>query len=153
MLVVSVRVKFLKIATLIVFIAVIISLVALTVMGVQVNSKKNTHLIVTNGDRVSYLNRCGWIVSDEAVEVSDVIIPNVFNQVYTDYNKLQQGQGFDLTEYKGIIAKKFTYEVMNYPDNRENVQANILVYNDRVIGGDISCIEIDGFTKGLRDKK
>ena len=42
--------------------------------------------------------------------------------------------GFDLSKYKGDRAKKYTYRVTNYPDSKVDVNANLIVYKNKVIG-------------------
>ena len=59
------------------------------------------------------------------------------------------GMAMVANKYKGIRAKKYTYHVKNYPDTQEDVIANLLIYNNKVIGGDISSTALDGFTHGF----
>ncbi len=81
--------------------------------------------------------------------MEDVMIPTEFNDVYTQYNEMQKQQGFNLEAYRGECAKRIAYEVTNYPGQEENVRANVLVYDGKVIGGDICSIESDGFIQGF----
>ena len=37
----------------------------------------------------------------------------------------------------------------NYPDSSEEVRINLLVYQGKVIGGDVSSTQLDGFIQGL----
>ena len=37
-----------------------------------------------------------------------------FTGVYEEYKALQKNQGFDLTEYTGMEAIRYTYRVLNY---------------------------------------
>jgi hypothetical protein len=39
--------------------------------------------------------------------------------------------------------------VLNYPDYDDTVVADIIVYNNMVIGGDIQATAMDGFMSGL----
>ena len=71
-------------------------------------------------------------------------IPSKFNETYTSYNELQKQQGLDLTKYAGKECTKYTYEILNY-DGDEKIVANLLVLDNRVIGGDISERQKDGF--------
>ncbi len=96
-------------------------------------------------ERAKFLLTYGWEVSTVPLEVVEVTIPNEFNDVYEKYNQLQISQGFDLTEYKGKAVTRYTYSIINYPDGIENVRANLLVYKNRVIGGDICTLDIQGF--------
>lgn len=78
-------------------------------------------------------------VAEDAIEVVEVTIPTQFNAVYERYNALLKEGGFDLTPYKGKKCKRYTYLIPS-----ENARANILVYDGKIIGGDISSITIDG---------
>ncbi len=96
---------------------------------------------------MSFINQLGLAVKSEPDSVSQVIIPAEFDDVYTNYNELQKQAGLDLSPYKGCTAKKWTYTVTDYPayENSNAVKLNLLVYNGRIIGGDICSVELDGF--------
>ncbi len=104
--------------------------------------------IKTAADRISFLHSYGWDVEEEAYEVAQVVIPNEFDSVYSRYNELQKSEGLDLSGYKGKTVKRYTYIVKNYEYNG-TVYANILVYKDKVIGGDICSADVNGFIHGL----
>ena len=36
----------------------------------------------------------------------EITIPQEFNDVYKNYNEIQKSQGFDLSEYKGVLVKR-----------------------------------------------
>ena len=103
----------------------------------------------TNERRVEYLNSFGWEVSDEPVEEQQIVIPKEFSSVYDEYNEIQKKQGFDLADYAGLDAVRYTYEVRNYPDYSGRVCANLILYKGRVIAGDIQATALDGFIHGL----
>ncbi len=103
-----------------------------------------------NEQRLRYLKQFGWELKNEPSEIIEVAIPTEFNEVYEKYNILQRKQGFDLSAYRGKSVKRWTYDVTNYPNNRQNVKANLLVYEDKIIGGDICSTEADGFMHGFR---
>ncbi|MDP4153651.1 MAG: DUF4830 domain-containing protein [Bacillota bacterium] len=110
--------------------------------------------IKTNEDRIAFLRQYGWEVNEQPVSVQEVTIPQTFDDVYTRYNKIQQKNGLDLTKYKGCRAKRWTYAVKNYPiDVGTQVYADILVCNDRVIGGDIATWNLNGFMHGFEYEK
>ena len=44
---------------------------------------------------------------------------------------------------------RYTYEVTNYEGAEGTVYANILVYRNRVIGGDICSADVTGFIHGF----
>lgn len=117
----------------------------------QSNSSKITDLSAENNEqRIRYLKQFGWEVSEEPSEIVEVAIPTEFNEVYEKYNIIQKKQGFDLMPYRGKTVKRWTYDVTNYPDNRPHVKANLLVYDNKIIGGDICSLELDGFMHGFR---
>lgn len=109
--------------------------------------KINYNKIKTNDDRVNFLSQFGWQVENEPMEEATVKIPREFDDVLNSYNKIQQHQGLDLSHYSGKEVQRFTYKVTNYPDYSGEVTANILVYRNRVIGGDICSSDVDGFIR------
>ena len=62
---------------------------------------------------------------------------------------IQRQQGFDLERYAGKPAKRYTYEILNYPSGETGVQANLLLYKTTVIGGEVLSPRLDGFLHGL----
>lgn len=102
----------------------------------------------TNEERVLYLQSFGWQVGNEAAETREVMIPASFNDVYSAYNVMQQAQGFDLKPYAGEVCTQYKYKVENYPKETE-VYATLLVYGERIIGGDLACSKVDGFMHGF----
>lgn len=123
---------------------------ATRVSGDDVKVSKAEVKLASNEQRISYLKTFGWSVSEEALEICEVAIPTEFNDVYLGYNKLQKAQGFNLEEYKGKRAKRFTYEVKNYPNQESDVRANLLVYENKIIAGDICSLKLDGFMHTLK---
>lgn len=99
--------------------------------------------------RVAYLESFGWTVDPEPVSVEELIIPKEFDETYTDYLMLQEQQGFDLTRYRGKRIKRYCYTITNYPSGETGVQAGLLVYQERIIGGDVLSSQLDGFIHGL----
>ncbi len=116
--------------------------------SVMTMSAKDFKNIATNDDRIAFLKKYGWEVVTEPHEVAEVDIPVNFDAVYEKYNQLQIGEGLDLEKYKGKSVKRYTYLVSNY-DYEGTVYANLLIYKDRVIGGDICSAKLDGFVHGL----
>lgn len=103
----------------------------------------------TNEERIKFLEQFGWQVESEPCEVTTVTIPQMFNKVYSRYNKIQMEQGLNLLDYAGKECRRVTYTVTNYPDTQQQINANLLIYNDNVIGGDISSTQLDGFMHGF----
>lgn len=105
----------------------------------------------TAEERAAFLSQFGWKISDDPVEISEVIIPEVFDDGYTEYAAMNKAQGLDLEPFKGMRAKRWTYTVLNYPglEGTQSVQANLLIFDGRVIGGDICSLESGGFIAGF----
>lgn len=113
--------------------------------GGEISSKN----IKSTEDRVEFLNLLGWEVDPDSEEVQEVLIPSEFNEAYLEYNELQLTQGCDLTRYSGKRARRYTYEITNYPTGEAGVTASLLIYNKTVIGGDVCSSRLDGFMHGL----
>jgi hypothetical protein len=104
--------------------------------------------LATNEERVSFLSNFGWEVDAEPSENREVMIPEKFNDVYTAYNEMQKAQGYDLKPYAGYRCMQYKYKVSNYP-NEDEVYATMLVYDNKLLGGDIACVKVDGFMHGF----
>lgn len=102
----------------------------------------------TNEERIAFLQSFGWQVEAAATEQREVMIPAEFDDVYQNYNAMQQAQGFDLAPYAGEIVTQYKYHVTNYPGETE-VFATLLVYGRVILGGDLACAEVDGFMHGF----
>ena len=66
---------------------------------------------------------------------------------------MQMTQGLDLEKYKGKEVTRVTYEITNYPEAEGKVLANIILYKNRVIGGDICTTDVNGFIHGFAKKQ
>ena len=109
----------------------------------------NYSKIKTNEDRIEFLKQFGWNVNERPVEEVEVKIPEKFDKVFTGYNEIQKRQGLDLSKYHGKNVMRYTYEVTNYDGYNGTVYANILVYRNKVIGGDVCSADVKGFMHGL----
>ncbi len=113
------------------------------------NGTINFEKIKTNENRLEFLSQFGWEAGKDAVEEVEVRIPSDFDKVMNAYNEVQKAQGLDLAKYKGKTATRYTYQITNYPDYDGTVYANIIVYKNRVIGGDICSSDVSGFIHGF----
>ena len=100
-------------------------------------------------DILAHLETLGWDVAPEALEIQAVLIPREFSEIFETYNEMQKEAGFDLRDYKGREAVRYTYRVLNHPDQMEGVILDVLVSDGRIIGGDIQSIHQSGFMHGL----
>lgn len=115
----------------------VVALVAFTLGGRAVAASAEVKHIKSNDDRLAYLNGLGWQVSPQPIATEELLIPEEFDDSYAGYLKLQSDQGFDLTQYKGKRVKRYTYQLTNYPTQTEPVQIALLIYKNRVVGGQI----------------
>lgn len=104
-----------------------------------------------------FLAQFGWAVDAGSVECKEVVIPAEFDKVFAGYNELQREQGLDLTKYKKKTLTRYTFTVTNYEsvsgeDYDGTVYANVLVYRNRVVGGDICSADVSGFIHGFEGK-
>ena len=105
----------------------------------------------TNDARVKFLTDLGWEVTSSPTESAEVKIPREPDEVFDRYNELQQSQGYDLRKYAGKTVMRYVYQIENYPGAKEPVYATLLVYKDKIIGGDITDTtpggKVQGFSK------
>ena len=93
----------------------------------------------SNDARIAYLATYGWSVDAQPKETQAVTIPDPeTNGVFARYNDLQISQGFDLAPYRGKEVTRFVYEILNYPEATAPVYAGVLVYEGKIIGGEIT---------------
>ena len=108
--------------------------------------------VADESDILSFISSYGWQVDEEPVEVREVIIPEVFDEVYSNYNEIQLKQGFDLEKYSGQRVKKWTYIIRNYPESSQIddfIRVNVLVCDGAIVGGDVCSVKLDGFMHGF----
>jgi hypothetical protein len=103
-------------------------------------------------DAAKFLQQFGWEVNMSDVEEVDVTLPSSFDKVLTAYNELQMRQGLNLAKYKNKPVVRYTFTVTNFRDAEGPVLANVIVYRNRVIGGDICSADITGFVVGFEGK-
>ena len=141
---------------------IIVIVCALTTIGGIINVTKDTTPVAKVGgvnmrastaqERIAFFSQFGYEISEDPVEVKEVIIPAEFDGTYEEYNNIQKSQGLDLSKYKGKRVKMWSYIIKNYPGYETadgTIRGNILVYEGIVVGGDISNIELEGFTEGF----
>ena len=103
----------------------------------------------TNDARVKFLTDLGWEVTPSPTESGEIRIPKAGDQVFDRYNELQKSQGYDLNTYAGKKVMRYVYQINNFPDAKEPVYATVLVYKDRIIGGDITDTTPGGRVQGF----
>lgn len=109
--------------------------------------------IKSNEDRINFLRQFGWESAAEPTQTEEVVIPSEFDKVFAGYNEIQKSQGLDLGKYKNKKMTRYTYEITNYEGYEGTVYANILVYKNKVVGGDICSADASGFLHGFNKTK
>ena len=130
-----------------------VQLKKLNVQSVESKSDSINFKAENNQERLKFISQFGWEVETEPIEVSEVIIPQEFDDVYNKYNEIQLQQNCDLRDYSGERVKRWTYVIKNYPGYSEKetcVRINLLVFDGMVIGGDVSSTELSGFMHTFR---
>lgn len=104
-----------------------------------------------NQSNVEFLENLGWQVDKNYTQKETIILPEVFDEVYNNYNSIQKLSGFDLSDYKGKKVTRYTYRVLNFPQDTKGkkVYINLLTFKDAPIGGDVLTYELDGFMYSL----
>ena len=93
-----------------------------------------------------FLSQYGIKVSEEPYLVEEIEIPLVFDDFYQSYNVLQIESGLNLSKFKGKNAIRYTYEVLNFPENTgSTVYANVITVKSKPVAGDINCPSLSGF--------
>lgn len=106
----------------------------------------------TNKNRINFFKQYGWKTTNEPCEISEIVIPKSFDDVFENYNELQKKQNLDLSKYKGKIVKHYSYEITNYPNHSDNIRGNLLVYKGQIIASDICSLDLNGFMHEVRKK-
>lgn len=149
MVVMTAKVDFKKVILIIGLIAAILVAAIYLLGGSKQTIGPMDSKVVNNDARVKFLQDFGWEVVNSPKETSQVLIPAEPNQVFERYNALQKCQGYDLSKFAGKKVMRYVYEVKNYPGATEPVLATLLLYRNRVIGGDITDTAPGGRIQGL----
>ena len=129
------------------FLGLLCALIICNELYIAGNSHKNA---LTNADRLNYLKTAGYTVLCDEPAKKDVTLPQKFSEIYNSYNTLQLSSGYDLSLYKGCEATIYSYEIDTPVGYNGECLANIIVYNNRIIGGDVSSASLGGFVLPLK---
>ena len=114
--------------------------------------KYNFDNIRGDADAVIFFKQFGFDIITPPLECTEITLPQTMNAVYKNYNRIQEQIGLDLTPYLGKTVSRVTYELVDHPfDTTDQVRGNLLIYQDRVIAGDIMTIASDGFMVPLNE--
>ncbi len=151
MMVMTAKVDSKKIFLVIAAVAALVMSAILLLGGGEDDSTATGAPQVSNNDaRVQFLKDFGWEVTTSPTETSQVKIPEESTEVFDRYNNLQKSQGYDLSDYAGKTVMRFVYKINNYPGATEPVYATLLVYKNKVIGGDVTDTAAKGQIRGFK---
>jgi hypothetical protein len=141
-------------AVLIIIAAAVAATAAVIVRGMPDGVNSGTQSLInasTAAGREKYLENLGWEIDPASEQAQDIVLPDKFGAVMSEYNKLQKQQGFDLSLFSGLECRQYTYAVTNYPEpDAGDVLATLYVHGRQVIGGDIHSAGINGFMHALK---
>ena len=138
------------VAALALLLIAVILLVSLRSIGGSGKAAQEPAGIADAEDAARYLAGLGWQVEPQPLEIRELVIPRSFTGVYADYAALQAKQGYPLSEYGGMEARRYSFRVLNHPSGAETVVADLVVCGQAVIAGDIQSTALDGFMTGLK---
>ena len=106
----------------------------------------------TNKMIVDYVKTLGWEVNPTPAQITHLTVPYEFDAVFETYNAVQKNSGFDLTEFRGKPVTRYTYRLLNHKEsNSVNVMLGVLVYENRIVAGDISSTDKNGFMHAITE--
>lgn len=152
MMVMTAKVDIKKILLVITAVAALV-LALILLLGESPQTTTQTAVIAApsgNDGRVQFLKDFGWEVVTSPTQTGQVKIPEETTEVFDRYNNLQKSQGYDLSTYAGKNVMRYVYEVRNYPGATQPVYATLLVYKDKVIGGDVTDTAAKGHIRGFK---
>ncbi len=122
----TVNIKINKLIILLIFFSISI----VTILMFKTISKKNNNLTPEQ-----YLKNLKYDI--QYLNENEIIIPQNFNKILQEYNKLQKKQGFDLSKYCGKKCSKKRFVISSPKNKSEKYIADMIVYEGKLIGGDI----------------
>lgn len=133
-------------------VAILLCIIVVIAVIIGKSGKPTVYNLKTESQRQEFIKSMGWEVPKDYLECKVITIPEEWNDVYEEYNKLQKEQGFNLEKYKGKTVEIYTYQVLNYEGHKDKncMVCNLMICDGVLIGGDICCTELNGFMQGLR---
>ena len=150
MMILTAKVDFKKIMVILLSLAAVLLALILIFGGKSEDTAATTAAVSANDDRVKFLESFGWQVTPNPKEATQVRVPEESGEMFRRYNALQKGQGYDLSKYAGKKVMRYVYEINNYPGAQEPVYATILVYKNKIIGGDVTDTAAQGKIRGFQ---
>ena len=150
MMILTAKVDFKKIMVVLLVLAAVLLALILIFGGKSEGTAATTAAVTANDDRVKFLEGFGWQVTPTPKETTQVRVPEETGEMFRRYNALQKGQGYDLSKFAGKKVMRYVYEINNYPGAQEPVYATVLVYKNKIIGGDVTDTSAQGKIRGFQ---
>lgn len=100
--------------------------------------------------RQAFLLELGWEIDADTEEFRTVVVPEKLEGIMSQYNRMQQAQGYDLNEHLGESCQQYSYQLTNYPDSDSPVFVTLYIQDGELIAGDIHTNALNGFMHGLK---
>ena len=130
-----------RIAVCVAMLAIFTALCVVSAMGAMTDNEETASGASVKNEQAAadYLRAVG---EEDAAQLSceRITIPEQFDEVYEEYNGMQRQSGFDLSEYKGKDALRFTFALTRH----DMPYAVLLVRDGAVIGGHFTNGEYGG---------
>ena len=130
-----------RIAVCVAMLAIFTALCVVSAMGAMTDNEETASGASVKNEQAAadYLRAVG---EEDAAQLSceRITIPEQFDEVYEEYNGMQRQSGFELSEYKGKDALRFTFALTRHDAS----YAVLLVRDCAVIGGHYSNGEYGG---------
>ena len=130
-----------RIAVCVAMLAIFTALCVVSAMGAMTDKEETASGASVKNEQAAadYLRAVG---EEDAAQLSceRITIPEQFDEVYEEYNGMQRQSGFELSEYKGKDALRFTFALTRHDAS----YAVLLVSDCAVIGGHYSNGEYGG---------
>ena len=92
-------------------------------------------------DIIELAQSLGYTLEQTPVETVNMKIPSKLDAVLLKYNELQKQQGFNLAKYKNKKVTRYTFKVLELPQDselpKEPVLLSVILYKDEIIGADV----------------
>ena len=111
---------------------------------------ETTAQVTDNSSRIDFIKNLGLVPNETLVEEKTLLIPEKFTDVWNRYNEIQKAAGYDLSLFSGKIPTLYKYEISDFKDG-SSAYINIIILDGKVIGGDISSTELNGFMLPLKE--
>ncbi len=125
------------------FIILCVAVAVLLLLAQFFSARASAIILDTNASRTAFIEGLGVELLSDEYTSKKVVIPEEFNEVYKNYNKLQKEANFNLYDFRGKEVTVYTYFCVG-----ERV-VNLMVYKNRLIGGDVAETKLGGGMKAL----